>query len=107
MSITNEFLLLLLGCTLVTIIPRVFPFLLVRNFSIPAPVEKWLSYIPVCIFTGLIVQSFLIDNKDGLHLNWTVLAAAIPAFIIAIKTKSLLTTVLTGVGCMAIIRLLF
>ncbi|MGP7818342.1 AzlD domain-containing protein [Niallia sp. 01092] len=107
MTITTEFLLLLLGCMLVTIIPRVLPFILVRNFSIPKPVEKWLSFIPVCIFTGLIVESLLIKDKAGLQLNWTVLLAVVPTFIVAIKTKSLLTTVLCGVFCMAVIRLLF
>ncbi|MFT8319642.1 MAG: AzlD domain-containing protein [Bacillus sp. (in: firmicutes)] len=106
MIITNEFLLLLLGCTLVTIIPRILPFILVRNFSIPALVEKWLSYIPICIFTGLIVESFLTTDANGFQLNWNYLLAAVPTFIIAVKTKSLLTTVLIGVFCMALIRLL-
>lgn len=104
---TTEYLLLLLGCMLVTVIPRVMPFILVRNFTVPEPVEKWLSYLPVCIFTGLIVENLLTASTAGMHVNWTVLAASIPTLFIALFTKSLLTTVLAGVFLMAAIRFFF
>ena len=104
---TSEYLLLLLACMVVTIIPRVLPFILVRNFTVPEAVEKWLSYLPVCIFTGLIVENLLSSSSGGLHVDWTVLAASIPTLLIALFTKSLLTTVLAGVFLMAAIRFFF
>lgn len=101
-----SFFLLLIGCTLVTFIPRVIPFLVARNFTISAPVEKWLSYLPVCIFTGLIIESLLeTGGNNSLTINWEVLFATIPTVIVAFLSKSLLTTVLFGVVCMAVVRL--
>jgi len=106
-NISIEFLLLLTGCTIVTIIPRILPFILVRNFTISKPIEKWLSYIPICIFTGLIVESLLVKTNSSIHINSTVLGATIPTILIAMYTKSLLTTVLAGVFCIAMIRFFF
>ncbi|KAB7672487.1 AzlD domain-containing protein [Bacillus sp. B1-b2] len=99
------FFALLVGCMLVTLIPRVVPFLIARNFTISKPVEKWLSYLPVCIFTGLIVESLLNTEGAGFSIKWSVLLATIPTFIVAILSKSLLITVLVGVACMAVVRL--
>lgn len=100
----SSFLLLLIGCMLVTLIPRVLPFLIVRNFTLSKPIEKWLSYLPICIFTGLVMESLIIEGNGGLTIDWTVLAASIPTIVVGLWTKSLLTTVVFGVVCMAIIR---
>lgn len=103
----TSFFLLLIGCALVTFIPRAIPFLLARNFTISAPVEKWLSYLPVCIFTGLIIESLLESSgSNSISINLEVLLATIPTIIVAFLSKSLLTTVLFGVVCMAIVRLI-
>ncbi|TRZ36094.1 AzlD domain-containing protein [Niallia circulans] len=107
MSTTTEYLLLLVGCMLVTLIPRVLPFIVVRSFTVPKPVERWLSYLPVCIFTGLIVENLITASNTGMQINWNVLLATIPTLLIAIWTKSLLTTVLAGVVLMALIRFFF
>ncbi|EUJ43003.1 AzlD domain-containing protein [Listeria riparia] len=40
MSVTPSFLLMLLGCCLVTAIPRMLPFLVMRNRKISAPILK-------------------------------------------------------------------
>lgn len=107
MMSNTSFILLLIGCTLVTFIPRVIPFLVARNFTISEPVEKWLSYLPVFIFTGLIVESLLeTSGSTGIRINWEALLATIPTIIVAFLSKSLLTTVLFGVVCMAIVRLI-
>ncbi|MCM2981530.1 AzlD domain-containing protein [Niallia circulans] len=101
-----SFFLLLIGCTIVTFIPRVIPFLVARNFTISAPVEKWLSYLPVCVFTGLIVESLIgTTESNSISINWEALLATIPTIIVAFLSKSLLTTVLFGVVCMAVVRL--
>jgi len=103
----TAFALLLIGCTLVTFIPRVIPFLVARNFTLSKPIEKWLSYLPVCIFTGLIVESLLQTNGSELGINWNVLIATIPTIFVAAFSKSLLTTVLFGIICMGIVRFIF
>ncbi|KZN99626.1 AzlD domain-containing protein [Pseudobacillus badius] len=106
MSINITTLLILAGCAVVTWIPRVAPFLIVRNLQLPDVVMKWLSFIPICILTALIAGS-VIDNSGAATLpaiNWQVLAALIPTLFVALWTKSLLATVIFGIVVMAALR---
>ncbi|MCY8105372.1 AzlD domain-containing protein [Bacillus mojavensis] len=105
MSINAYILMVIIGCALVTMIPRVVPFLVVRNISLPEPVLKWLSYVPVCILTALVVKDCMIQSNDSLTLNWQVTVVLVPTLLIALKTKSLSMTVISGVVLMAGLRL--
>ncbi|WP_046228283.1 AzlD domain-containing protein [Paenibacillus dauci] len=107
MSMQWTTLMIIIGCALVTMTPRVIPFLVVRNLNLPAPVLKWLSYIPVCILTALVVDNFLIQEGHSLHIDWKVIIVLIPTFLIAIKTRSLSITVIAGVVMMAAVRYFF
>ncbi|MBC1897449.1 AzlD domain-containing protein [Listeria booriae] len=107
MSVTPSFLLMLLGCCLVTAIPRMLPFLVMRNMKISAPILKWLSYIPICIFSALVIESFMSNGVQGFQIHWLELIAVIATFIISLITRSLLWTVILGVVIMALLRLLF
>ncbi|MDM5300655.1 AzlD domain-containing protein [Bacillus subtilis] len=105
MSVNIYILMVIIGCALVTMIPRVIPFLVVRNITLPEPVLKWLSYVPVCILTALVVKDCMIQSNDTLQLNWPAAVILIPTLLIAMKTKSLSITVITGVLLMAGLRL--
>ena len=106
MSVDLTILLVILGCALVTVIPRVIPFVLVKNVTLPELVIKWLSFIPLCILTALIVDSFIIQDQSQLAIDWQVLIVIIPTILIAIWTKSLSITVLVGIVIMALVRLI-
>ncbi|WP_203362664.1 AzlD domain-containing protein [Bacillus sp. REN10] len=105
MSLNVTVLLVIIGCAIVTFIPRVAPFLIVRNVKLPEPVMKWLSFIPVCILTALVVGS-VIEREPGQFpiLNIEILLVLLPTLILAIWTKSLLFTVIAGVVLMALVR---
>ncbi|MEK4029738.1 MULTISPECIES: AzlD domain-containing protein [Bacillaceae] len=105
MSINITVILILAGCAIVTWIPRVAPFLIVRNVQLPDAIMKWLSFIPVCILTALVAGS-VIEHREGTlpSLNWQVLVATIPTLLIALWTKSLLVTVIVGIAIMAALR---
>ncbi|MBC1935244.1 AzlD domain-containing protein [Listeria grandensis] len=107
MSISYSFLLLLLGCSLVTAIPRMLPFLMMRNMEIPEPMLKWLSYIPLCIFSALIIESFMTNGSTGFQIHWLELIAVICTLVISLFTRSLLWTVILGVILMALLRFIF
>ncbi|MEH7381076.1 AzlD domain-containing protein [Bacillus sp. JJ1533] len=107
MSINETILLIILGCAIVTFIPRIIPFIVIRNLTLPKTVIKWLSFIPICIFTALIVDSFIIQDESLLSIDWSVLTAIIPTLIIALWTKSLSVTVIVGIVSMATVRFLF
>ena len=104
MSVDLTVLLVILGCALVTVIPRIAPFILVKNVELPQPVIKWLSFIPLCILTALVADSVIIQEQSELNIDWDALAVIIPTIVIAIWTKSLSITVLAGIILMAGVR---
>ncbi|MBM7607939.1 branched-subunit amino acid transport protein [Lysinibacillus composti] len=104
MTTTVAMVLIILGCALVTWLPRIFPFMLVRNVKLPNIVLRWLAYIPVCILSALVIESLINSEGKFVTLNWVNVCAFIPTLLVAIKTKSLSITVVIGVVTMAIIR---
>ncbi|QCR31562.1 AzlD domain-containing protein [Lysinibacillus sp. SGAir0095] len=105
MSISLSIILLMLGCALVTWVPRVVPFILVRNIQLPDVVLRWLAYIPVCILSALVLESLFQAEGNFVIFDWLNLLAFIPTLAVAIWTKSLSKTVIVGVITMAILRL--
>lgn len=105
MNITTYSLLVILGCGLVTWLPRIIPFLLVRKVQLPQVVIRFLSYVPLCVLTALFVQSLLIHREGQLPtINVEYALASIPTIITAVFTKSLLWVVIVGIGTMAFVR---
>ncbi|WP_035174980.1 AzlD domain-containing protein [Bacillus atrophaeus] len=105
MSMSLPMLWLILGCAIVTVIPRIVPFIFVRSVQLPEVVLKWLSYIPICILTALVAENMLIETENAVELDWTVLLAMLPTLLTALWTKSLSATVIIGVISMAFIRI--
>ena len=97
---------LIAGCALVTWIPRILPFTIVKNITIPNIFMRWLNYIPICILSALIIDSF-IYSETTLRLHWQNIFAFIPTLIVALWTKSLSFTVIIGVLTMALLRFVF
>lgn len=98
---------IIIGSAVVTWLPRIIPFIFVRSVKLPDVLLKWLSFIPICILSALVVENLLDTDGSFVTFNWPVLAAFIPTLVIAIWTKSLSTTVVVGVISMAMIRYLF
>lgn len=96
--------LLIVGCAVVTWIPRILPFIFVKNIQLPDVVLRWLQYIPVCILSALVFESLFYGGETFVVPHWPSVAAFIPTLIVALITKSLSWTVIVGVISMAIIR---
>lgn len=94
--------LTLVGMMAVTYLPRLFPLLFLSGRSLPPLFVAWLKLVPPAVLSAMLVPSLLIKEEqfsvtaDNLYL-W----AALIAFPVAWKTKSLCLTVLTGMGCVA------
>ncbi|MER2105494.1 MAG: AzlD domain-containing protein [Solibacillus sp.] len=99
--------LLILGCALVTWVPRILPFALVKNITMPDIVLRWLAYIPVCILSALVIESLLDAEGSFVTLDWLHVVAFIPTLLVAVWTKSLSKTVVVGVLTMAALRYFF
>ncbi|WP_392565093.1 AzlD domain-containing protein [Utexia brackfieldae] len=107
MSITLYALLIIIGCSLVTWLPRVIPFILVRKIQLPYKVVRFLSYVPLCILTALFFQSLLIYREGqfpAIHTDYLV--ASLPTILCAILSKNLMWIVVIGMLSMALIRYL-
>jgi branched-subunit amino acid transport protein len=103
--------LVIAGMTLVTLVPRVTPLLLLPGKKMPEIVGRWLSLIAPAILAALLSPDLLLDRDSGpaaLNLSFsnTYLLAAVPAFLVAWRTRSLFGTVVTGMAAAALLRLL-
>lgn len=100
-------LMVILGMALVTYLPRLLPAWFLRGRELPGFLAAWLKYIPAAVLAALLLPSLLVED-GGLHLAWDnlYLWAALPALLVAWKTKSLFATVLTGMAVVALARLL-
>ncbi|OUM85912.1 MAG: branched-chain amino acid ABC transporter [Bacillus thermozeamaize] len=103
MEVRWSFLWMLLGASLVTLIPRILPFIVLNRIRLPDWGLRWLGYIPVAVMAALLGQELFVS--DGTFLPQTDgLLAALPAFVVAYFTRSLLATVLTGIVAMMLVR---
>lgn len=103
---TSYFLMMLGGACLVTWLPRVVPFLLSKKVNFPKWLSDFLSYLPLCILTALLFQSVLTYHSGKLPtVKLVEFLACLPAFLVAIRTKDLMKTVVTGIIAVALLRL--
>lgn len=104
---SNTYVLLtILGCALVTWIPRVFPFFLSKRINFPEWFTRFLSYLPICILTALLFQSILETKATGFPTIKPLEAiSCIPTLLVAMRTKDLMKTVIVGVITIALLRI--
>ncbi len=103
----TELILTILGCALVTAIPRVFPLMYLSVDSLPKASLKWLSFIPVAVMAALLFPDILV-HQDKLFISFenTYLLAAIPSLILAWYTKSFFGTIACAMLTVAGLRYL-
>ncbi|HCM88690.1 MULTISPECIES: AzlD domain-containing protein [Vagococcus] len=98
-------ILTIIGCGIVTWLPRVVPFIFSKKMVFSNRTKKFMSYIPMSILTALFAQTLFISKAGemtGLHTE--NLLASIPTIIIGFLTKSLIWTVIVGIVSMGLIR---
>jgi branched-subunit amino acid transport protein len=99
-------LLIIVGCGLVTVLPRVLPLAILSRFELPDPVVRWLGYVPVAVLAALLAQTVLLaGGRIALPPENLAGLAILPALFVAIRTRSMLGTVAVGVVAMAVLRL--
>ncbi|WP_319543397.1 AzlD domain-containing protein [uncultured Pseudodesulfovibrio sp.] len=97
-----------LGMLAVTYIPRALPLLALASRTLPDPVVRWLSYVPVAVLSAMLFPSLLLkDASFNFEPDNYYLWAAIPAFILAWRTRSFFGTVALGMALVAGARYLF
>ncbi|MDW8767911.1 AzlD domain-containing protein [Streptococcus suis] len=106
--IKTSILLIILASALVTWLPRVLPFVLTQNKSLPPKLVKFLSFLPITIIFALTLSSIMDEKVGSLPSILPVESLAIlPTFFVVLKTKNILLAVLVGVVTTALLRLIF
>lgn len=91
----TEYLLLILGMTLVTYIPRILPALFLGRFTFPKKVERFLDLIPYTAMTALIFPAVLTVNPD--HPSVGLIGAAV-ALVLAWKKCPVILCVIAAIA---------
>ncbi|WP_104929659.1 AzlD domain-containing protein [Streptococcus suis] len=106
--IKTSILLIILVAALVTWVPRVLPFVLTQNKSLPPKLVKFLSFLPITIIFALTLSSIMDEKVGSLPSLLPVESLAlIPTFLVVLRTKNILLAVLVGVLTTAALRLIF
>jgi len=92
---------IILGMAAATYITRIGSQVLFARTGMPNWLEKWLKHVPTAFLTALIVPAILLPKGYlDISLDNSYLLAGVVAAITAYKTRSVLVTVVLGMGVM-------
>src|SRR5207245_3037398 len=91
MEVRPEILALVLGCALVTAVPRVLPLVALSRLQLPPWLADWLRYVPLAVLAALLAIELPSAGAAGLPATMVPSAVAAPA-------RGLLATVVACVG---------
>ena len=102
----HAILLAILGMAAVTYGPRLAPAWLLSRRELNPLLARWLSFVPVAVLGALTAQSVLapagsLDLSAGNLFLW----AALPCFLLSLRTGSFFGVVALGMGVVAGARL--
>ncbi len=94
---TKRLIFIFLGMWAVTYFPRLIPLAALSQVRLPRVVMTWLSYLPAAILSALILPGAITaDGAIDAGLANPNVMALLASFIIAVRTKSLVLTMVIG-----------
>ena len=102
----NSYLVIcIVGCALVTALPRVLPLMYLSLDKLPVQAKNWLSFVPVAVMAALLGPGVLVrDGALSLSVENIYLVVAIPALAVSYFTKSFFGTIAFSMGGIALLR---
>lgn len=97
----------IVGCALVTALPRVLPLMYLSLERLPLAVKNWLGFVPVAVMAALLGPGVLV--RDGVFSpgpDNIFLVVAVPALVVSWYTRSFFGTIAFGMGGVALLRYL-
>ncbi|MEW5934495.1 MAG: AzlD domain-containing protein [Bacillota bacterium] len=96
-------LLLFLGMALVTYLPRMAPLVILSRLQLPSWFVRWLGCVPVAVMAALLAPALLLRPEGATSVLWLSwdnhgLLAALPTFAVALRTRNIFATVVTGLA---------
>lgn len=81
--------------------------MVLSRIPLPDWALQWLKHVPIAVMAALVGQELVVSDGKLLLLNNVDLAAGLLTFLVAVKTRSLLWTVLAGTACAMLLRVVF
>jgi branched-subunit amino acid transport protein len=104
----NNYLWLVAAMGAVTYIPRMLPLVCLANRRLPRWLTEWLDLVPAAILGALVAPGlFTSGTPRVLDLGNSNLLVAIPTFAVALYSRSLAGTVVTGMTLSWLARVVF
>lgn len=101
----RDLLLCIVGCSVVTCLPRVLPMMYLAVDRMPGVALRWLSFVPVAVMAALLGPDVLVrDNALALSLDNSSLLVAVPALVVSWWTRSFFGTIAFSMGGVALLR---
>jgi branched-subunit amino acid transport protein len=95
---------MIIGVSLVSLLPRIIPVAVLSRYEFPAVVKEWLSFVAPAVLGALTALSVLApQGKIDISFQNIYIWAFIPTLAAAVKTKSLFSTLLVGILTMAVL----
>jgi branched-subunit amino acid transport protein len=99
---------LILAMTAVTFMTRFLPLAILSRVRLPAWLTRWLELIPAAVIAAMLAPAvFFNGDKLDLSAGNPSFWAAIPAALVAWRTRSLILTILTGMVASALMQQAF
>lgn len=104
----SEFALVGICCALTILAFRVIPLFVLRGRNLPGWLSQALNFIPPAAFAALIANDLLSPTMfdSGLWPASIPLVATVVVILVALKTKSLVWCIVTGVGSYGLLLLI-
>ncbi|KAB2887658.1 MAG: AzlD domain-containing protein [Desulfobulbaceae bacterium] len=98
-------LLTMVGMGAVTYLPRLLPILFLSGRTLKPLIVAWLRLVPPAVLSAMLLPSLLVpEERIDLSFDNIFFWAALVAFPVAWKSRSLFATVLVGMGLVALAR---
>jgi len=93
--------LLICACGLFTFLTRFLPLTGILPEKMPGWFEQAMAFVPIAVFTPIIVHSVLITEHNGITFAGNLqLPAATIALGVALLTRSVIYTLISGFVCL-------
>ncbi|WP_395067440.1 AzlD domain-containing protein [Paraburkholderia silvatlantica] len=95
-----NYVVLILGMALVTLVIRTAVFVLGDRLAFPPLVRTALGFVPVTVLTAIIVPMAVSPHGQGAELTWRnpQLVGALAAIVVSALTRRPLLTIAIGLG---------
>lgn len=93
---------MIIGVSIVSLAPRIFPVAFFSRYEFSAVVKEWLSFVAPAVLGGLTALSILApQGRIDISIQNIYLWSFLPTIVVAVRFKNLFITLLVGIATMA------